>query len=78
MNHGELTSFTAQSNGNEVLPDFVNARPMPLPLAAGPIDMVPSSEDLGTPGFSAGAVGNGQTNPITLPLPAISDDEGDI
>jgi V8-like Glu-specific endopeptidase len=78
MNQGELTSFTAQGNGNEALPDFVNARPMPLPLAAGPIDMVPSLEDLGTPGFSAGAVGNGQTNPITLPLPKISDNDGDM
>ena len=51
---------------------------MPLPLAAGPIDMVPSSEDLGTPGFSAGAVGNGQTNPITLHLPTIRDQDGDM
>ena len=74
MNHGELTSFTDQGNRND--PDFVNMRPMPLPLAAEPIDVVPSLEDLGTPGFSAGAVGNGQTNPITLPMPAISDDEG--
>jgi V8-like Glu-specific endopeptidase len=78
MNHGELTSFTAQSNGNEVLPDFVNARPMPLPLAAGPIDLVPSLQDLGTPGFSPGAVGNGQTNPITLHLPTIRDQDGDM
>jgi V8-like Glu-specific endopeptidase len=78
MNHGELTSFTALGNGNEVLPDFVNARPMPLPLASGPIDMVPSLEDLGTPGFSAGAVGNGRTNPITLPLPTISEQDGDM
>jgi V8-like Glu-specific endopeptidase len=77
MNQGDLTSFTARGNGNEVLPDFVNAKPMPLPLAPGPIDMVPSLEDLGTPGFSAGAVGNGQTNPITLPLSKISHD-GDI
>jgi V8-like Glu-specific endopeptidase len=78
MNHGELTSVTAQGNGNEVLPDFVNARPMPLPLAAGPIDMVPSLQDLGTPGSSAGAVGNGETNPITLPLPTINDQDGDM
>ena len=78
MNHGELTSFTALGNGHEVLPDFVNARPMPLPLAAGPIDLVPSLQDLGTPGFSEGAVGNGQTSPITLPLPTISDHDGDM
>ena len=78
MNHGELTSFTALGNGHEVLPDFVNARPMPLPLAAGPIDMVPSLQDLGTPGFSPGAVGNGQTSPITLPVPTISDHDGDM
>ena len=78
MNQGDLTSFTARGNGNEVLPDFVNAKPMPLPLAPGPIDMVPSLQDLGTPGFSAGAVGNGQTNPITLPLPKISDHDGDM
>jgi len=76
MNQGELTSFTDQGNRND--PDFVNMRPMPLPLAAEPIDMVPSLEDLGTPGFSAGAVGNGQTSPITLPLPTISDEEGDM
>jgi V8-like Glu-specific endopeptidase len=75
MNQGQLTSFTAR--GNEALPDFVNARPMPLPRAPGPIDMVPSLQDFGTPGFSAGAVGNGQTNPITLPLSKISHD-GDI
>ena len=78
MNHGELTSFTALGNGPEVLPDFVNARPMPLPLAAGPIDMVPSLQDFGTPGFSPGAVGNGRTSPITLPLPTISDHDGDM
>ncbi len=78
MSQGELTSFTARGNGNEVLPDFVNARPMPLPLAPGPIDMVPSLPDFGTPGFSPGAVGNGQTNPITLPLPKISDHDGDM
>lgn len=76
MNHGELTSFIDQ--GNRTDPDFVNMRPMPLPIAPGPIDMVPSLEDLGTPGFSAGAVGNGQTNPITLPLPTISDQDGDM
>ena len=51
---------------------------MPLPRAPGPIDMVPSLQDLGTPGFSAGAVGNGQTNPITLPLSKISDHDGDM
>jgi V8-like Glu-specific endopeptidase len=78
MSQGELTSFTARGNGNEVLPDFVNARPMPLPLAQGPIDMVPSLPNFGTPGFSPGAVGNGQTNPITLPLPKISDHDGDM
>jgi V8-like Glu-specific endopeptidase len=78
MSQGELTSFTALGNGHEVLPDFVNSRPMPLPLAAGPIDMVPSSQDFGTPGFSEGAVGNGQTSPITLPLPTISDDVGNM
>jgi hypothetical protein len=78
MSQGELTSFTARGNGQEVLPDFVNARAMPLPLATGPIDMVPSLRDLGTPGFSPGAVGNGQTNPITLPLPKISDHDRDM
>src|SRR4029077_8003212 len=56
MSQGELTSFTDQGNRSD--PDFVNMRPIPLPLApGGPIDMVPSLEDLGTPGFSAGAVG---------------------
>jgi V8-like Glu-specific endopeptidase len=78
MNYGDLTSFTSLGNGNEALPDFVNAKPMPLPLAAGPVDMVPSLQDLGTPGFSEGAVGNGQTSPITLPLPTISDQDGDM
>ena len=78
MNHGDLTSFTALGNGNEALPDFVNAKPMPLPLAAGPIDMVPSLQDLGTPASSRGAVGNGQTSPITLPLPTISDHVGNM
>jgi len=78
MSQGELTSFTALGKGHEVLPDFVNSRPMPLPLATGPIDMVPSLKDLGTPGFSPGAVGNGRTNPITLPLPTISDHDGDM
>jgi V8-like Glu-specific endopeptidase len=73
MSQGELTSFTAQGNGKEVLPDFVNMKPMPLPRAQGPIDMVPSLQDLGTPGFAAGAVGNGQTNPITLPSTKFSD-----
>ena len=78
MSQGELTSFTAQGNENEVQPDFANARPM-LPLApGGPTDMVPSLQDLGTPGFSAGARGNGQTNPITLPLGTISDQDGDM
>jgi V8-like Glu-specific endopeptidase len=76
MNQGELTSFTDQGNGND--PDFVNMRPMPLPLAAGPIDMAPSLKDLGTPGSSRGAVGNGQTSPITLPLPTISDHDGEM
>jgi V8-like Glu-specific endopeptidase len=76
MSQGELTSFTDQGNGNA--PDFVNMRPMPLPLAAGPIDMVPSLPDFGTPGFSPGARGNGQTNPITLPVPKISDQDGDM
>jgi V8-like Glu-specific endopeptidase len=78
MSEGEVTSFTALGNGNEALPDFVNARPMPLPRAPGPIDMVPSFPDFGTPGFSPGAVGNGQTNPITLPLPKISDHDGNL
>src|SRR6186997_1712054 len=54
MNHGDLTSFTALGNGNEALPDFVNAKPMPLPLATGPIDVVPSLQDLGTAGSSRG------------------------
>jgi V8-like Glu-specific endopeptidase len=73
-----LTSFTAQGNENEALPDFANARPM-LPLApGGPTDMVPSLQHFGTPGFSAGAAGNGQTNPITLPLATISDQDGDM
>ena len=74
-NHGDLTSFTVQ--GNESEPDIVNAEPMPLPRAVGPIDMVPSLQDLGTPGFSAGAAGNGRTNPITLREP-ISDQDGDM
>ena len=78
MNHGELTSFTAQGNGNEVALDFVNARPMPLPRATAPIDMVPSLGDLGTPGFSEGEVGNGRTNPITLPSPTINDQDSDM
>jgi len=76
INHGELTSFTAQ--GNESEPDFVNMVPMPLPLAQGPIDTAPSLEDLGTPGSSPGAVGNGRTDPITLRVPIISDQEGDV
>ena len=77
MSQGELTSFTDQGNRSD--PDFVNMRPIPLPRApGGPIDMVPSLEDLGTPGFSAGAVGNGQTNEITLPLPKINDQDGDM
>jgi len=76
MNHGELTSFTDQGNGSD--PDFVNVIPMPLPLAQGPIDMVPSLENLGTPGSSAGAVGNGQTSPITLHAPTISDQDGEL
>jgi len=76
MNHGDVTSFT--SNGIESEPDFVNARPMPLPRAPGPIDMVPSLEDLGTPGFSEGAVGNGRTNPITLAVRKISDQDGNM
>ena len=78
MSQGELTSFTALGNGPEVLPDFVNSRPMPLPRAAGPIDMVPSLQNFGRPGFSPGAVGNGQTTPITLPLPTISDHDRDM
>jgi V8-like Glu-specific endopeptidase len=77
MSQGELTSFTDQGNRSD--PDFVNMRPMPLPLApGGPIDMVPSLPDFGTPGFSPGAVGNGQTNEITLPVPKISDQDGDM
>ena len=76
MNQGELTSFTAQGNESEL--DLVNARPM-LPLApGGPTDMVPSLQDLGTPGFSVGGIGNGRTNPITLPLPTISDQDSDM
>src|SRR5215510_5802612 len=49
-NHGNLTSFTDQGNRSD--PDFVNMTPMPLPRAQGPIDMVPSLQDLGKPGFS--------------------------
>src|SRR5260370_31126629 len=38
---GELTSFTAQGNENEALPDFAIARPM-LPLApAASTDTIP-------------------------------------
>jgi len=75
---GELTSFTPQGNANEALPDFANARPI-LPLApGGPTEMAPSLQDLGTPGSSAGAVGNGQTNPSTLPLPTVSDQDSDM
>ena len=53
---------------------------MPLPRVAGrPMQMVPPLlQDLGTPGSSAGAVGNGQTNPITLPMSTISDQDGDM
>jgi V8-like Glu-specific endopeptidase len=53
---------------------------MPLPRVAGrPMQMVPPLlQDLGTPGFAAGAVGNGQTNPITLPVSTISDQDGDM
>jgi len=72
---GELTSFTPQGNGQNVVPDLVNARPMPLPRAAGPFDITQSllpPQYPGTPGFASGEAGNGQTNPITLPLPAIS------
>ena len=77
MSQGDLTSFTDQGNRND--PDFVNMRPIPLPRApGGPTDMVPSLQDFGTPGFSRGAVGNGQTNPITLPVPTISDQDGDM
>src|SRR6516165_560912 len=77
MSQGELTSFTDQ--GNRSVPDFVNMRPIPLPRApGGPIHMVASLQDLGTPGSSAGAVGNGQTNSITLPVPTISDQDGDM
>src|SRR6266700_2006375 len=61
MSQGELTSFTARGNGNEVLPDFVNARPMPLPLAPRPILHAPSSPHSGTPASSCGAAGTGQT-----------------
>src|SRR5262249_4213439 len=75
-NHGNLTSFTDQ--GDRTDPDFANMTPMPLPRAQGPIDMVPSLQDLGKPGFSAGAVGNGRTNPITLPVPTISGQDGDM
>lgn len=75
-NQGEMTAFTAQGNPSE--PDYANARPM-LPLApGGPIDMVPSLEDLGRPGFSASGAGNGRENPITLPMPVISDQDSDI
>ena len=76
MNHGDLTSLTVQ--GNESEPDIVNAEPMPLPRAVGPVDMVPSLQDLGTPGFSPGAVGNDRTNRITLPLPTFGDQDSDM
>jgi V8-like Glu-specific endopeptidase len=51
---------------------------MPLPIASGPIDIVASLEDLGTPGFSPGERGNGQTDPIALLSPPISDQAGDM
>jgi V8-like Glu-specific endopeptidase len=69
MNEGKLTSFTDVRNGNEKLPDLTNLRPMPLPLASGPTDRLPSVLDFGKPGFSSGADGNGETNPVTLALP---------
>ena len=78
MSQGDLTSFTALGNGNEAALDFVNAKPLPLPLAPGPIDIVPSLVDFGTPGLSRGALGNGRENPMMLPLPRISDQDSDM
>ena len=73
-----MTSFTPQGSENEALLDFENARPL-LPLApGGPTEMAPSLQDLGTPGFSAGVRGNGQTNPGTLPMPTISDQDREM
>jgi V8-like Glu-specific endopeptidase len=79
VSQGELTSFTAQGNQNEAALDFANARPL-LPLApGGPTEMVPPFlQDLGTPGHSAGARGNGQTNPVTLPVPTVSEQDSDM
>jgi V8-like Glu-specific endopeptidase len=73
-NEGAVTSFAAPPTSQDVVPDFVNSRPMPLPRAVGPIDITePPPEIPGLPDFSPGETGNGQTNPITLPLPAVSD-----
>ncbi|HEU0210257.1 MAG TPA: trypsin-like serine protease [Candidatus Udaeobacter sp.] len=70
--------MSQEGNASEVLSDFTNARPMPIPRATAPMNMAPSPPNFGTPGFAPGAVGNGETHPVTLPLPKVRDRDSDM
>jgi V8-like Glu-specific endopeptidase len=71
---GKVTLYTAPAIANQAsaLPDIANARAMPLPTVdvppLGPMDGGLSTHSLGVPGFSSGAVGDGQTRPVKLPV----------
>ena len=73
---------TAISVGQSGAVDFVNAKAMPLPANNSPVDpqaqinALMSKASLGTPGFSAGADGNGSgaLSPVFLGTPAAADD----
>jgi V8-like Glu-specific endopeptidase len=74
-NVGGVTVFNVQNPGASV--DFVNAQPMPLPINPFPsnglealIQALESTQQLGTPGHSAGAEGTGITTPVFLGTPA--------
>lgn len=73
-----LTVLNVQNPQAEV--DFVNAKDMPLPLNPVPADETQaliqallSTPDLGTPGYSPGAEGNGKMSPVFLGTPAAAE-----
>ena len=73
-----LTALNVQGPGESI--DFVNAKPMPMPInpsATDPtqalIQSLLTKPAQGPSGYSAGAVGNGIESPVSLGAPAAAD-----
>lgn len=82
VNQGAVTTHVPAATEKSNSPDFINARPMPIPVATGSVrefsehDLMnifggEAIQAMDEPKFEQGEVGDGRTTPLFLGVPAV-------